>query len=196
MMDCHHDSFHKALTGKEAVERLKICGSNHCYLTRYSEAKKCYRLTVYKKEQKETVKHFQLSIEKKGEGEQKVYKIDGKTAIFSSIHEMLQHYENKQIDPAILTIGQFVTEQQYLGAKFSAAQKELENALQQKQRELEVAKQEYERVEQETKLKLKQVEEQKQRELEAVEQEKQNLEKKVLELSLQAEQPQHCCTIL
>lgn len=154
-----HVSYHQAITGDEAEQRLKTCG-DHCYLTRYSEAKECYMLTIYQKKPKEKVKHFELSF--LHSGEQKVYKIDGKTQVFDGINEMLMHYENHRIDPAFQTIGRSITEQEFLEAKYIA---EVE-----KQQALDEALQEVELKYQEA---LREAELQKQSELEAVKREKQ-----------------------
>ena len=132
MMD-DHDSYHQAITGEEAEQRLKMCG-DHCYLTRYSEAKECYMLTIYKKKPNMRVKHFQISFEHTEH--HRIYKIEGKAEEFSGIKEMLAHYENNRIDPAFRTIGRPITEQEL---------EEVRQAIQQqKQQELEEAMQEAE----------------------------------------------------
>ena len=115
MMDEHH-SYHQAITGKEAEERLKMCG-DHCYLTRYSEARGCYILSVYTKQ---NVKHFEISFEPSGD--HKVYKISGKAEEFNAIEAMLAHYENHRIDPAIKTIGRCIKEQEWEAAMQTAKQ--------------------------------------------------------------------------
>ena len=105
-----HNSYHQAITGKEAEKRLKKCGS-HCYLTRYSENRKRYMLTVYQKKPTYVMKHFEIFFEHLEA--HKVYKIDGKDQEFDGIGAMLHHYENSRIDPALKNIGRSVSENDY-----------------------------------------------------------------------------------
>ena len=50
----HHNSYHHSITGEEAERRLKIRGGD-CYLTRYSEANKCFILSVHKQQSPKNV---------------------------------------------------------------------------------------------------------------------------------------------
>lgn len=176
-----HNSYHGSITGEEAEQRLKMC-SDHCYLTRYSEAKECYMLTIYKKKFKKTIKHFQIFFEHSGS--HKVYKIDGKMEEFCGIKEMLMYYESSQIDPDFKTIGRPISEQELEEVKLSAEQQrrqEFEEAMQaveeQNQRELSKAKQDAERrlkealhaAQMQKEIELKEAERQKQQELKAAE---------------------------
>ena len=112
MMD-PHESYHKAINGKDAEKRLKKCGA-HCYLTRYSEIRGCYMLSAYQKKPNNVMKHFQISFEHFED--HKVYKIEGKTMEHAGIEEMLRHYENEEsrIDPALNSIGKCITEKEYI----------------------------------------------------------------------------------
>ena len=103
-----HNSYHQAITGKEAERRLKMCG-DCCYLTRYSESQSAYMLSVLYK--KNSMKNFKISIN--NSGIHKVYKIEGKDEEFDGIGELLNHYEKNRMDPAFPTIGRRFTEQEY-----------------------------------------------------------------------------------
>ncbi len=109
-----HPCYHHAITGKEAEKKMKNSG-DHCYLTRYSEIKKCYVLSVYQKKPNRVMKHFEISVTE-FEG-QKQYKIDGKTRVFNGIKELLTYYENNSIDPALKNIGVGIEEEQYRTAR-------------------------------------------------------------------------------
>lgn len=84
-----------------------MCGS-HCYLTRYSEVKKCYVLSVNKKG---LVKHYRISFEHLEQ--RKLYKIEKAPQDFPSVDDMLTHYEKSRIDPAMENIGKCITETDY-----------------------------------------------------------------------------------
>ena len=107
-----HESYHHAITGAEAEKRLRGCG-NHCYLTRYSEERKCYMLSVYQKMPNHVMKNFQITFQHYDEND-KMYKIEGKTKEFGGLQEMLRYYEQKPIDPAFSNIGRCITEQEYI----------------------------------------------------------------------------------
>ena len=102
------NSYHQAIIGKEAERRLKMCG-DHCYLTRYSERRSAYVLSVLY--QKNSTKHFKISVNNSGIHE--VYKIEGKDKEFGRIRELLDHYEKNRMDPAFPTIGRHITEKEY-----------------------------------------------------------------------------------
>ncbi len=108
-----HGSYHRSISGEEAERRLKAC-SDHCYLTRYSENRRCYMLTVYQKWPIPTTKHFEICLENLGDS--KAYTIAGKTQEFKGIGALLHEYENSSIDPAFRTIGRQVTEAEYMSA--------------------------------------------------------------------------------
>ncbi len=101
-----HSSYHQSIPGVEAERRLKKSGLGHCYLTRYSEQDGCYKLTIYKKQRPlDVFKHFLISTGH--------CRIQGKEERFESIQELLEHYENNRIDPALKTIGKNYTEEEY-----------------------------------------------------------------------------------
>ena len=106
-----HSSYHQSIPGDEAKRRLKKSGYPHCYLTRYSETDRQYKLTIYKKQRpSDIVKHFVIVIDNGGR-----HKIDGKEEDFDSIQELLEHYEQNRIDPAFKTIGTNYSEALYDG---------------------------------------------------------------------------------
>lgn len=108
-----HKSYHEEITGEEAEKRLKKC-CTHGYLTRYSKqrptsslGKDPYVLTVYRKAPNdEVIRHFPIIFEKGKE-----YRISDRP--FKSLQEMLGHYEEHRIDPALKKIGRAVTEDEY-----------------------------------------------------------------------------------
>lgn len=96
-----HPSYHEAITGEEAKERLKKKGC-HCYLTRYSKSQNCYVLSVLKPQQSmDFVWNFKIVFSK---DEKK--KICGLTKEFDNIIALLEHYEHNRIDPGLSSIGQ------------------------------------------------------------------------------------------
>ena len=104
-----HSSYHQSIPGEEARRRLKKSGLNHCYLTRYSDADKHYKLTIYMKQRPlEVVKNFRILLEGGGR-----CRIEGKEEIFDSIEQLLEHYEHNRLDPAFKTIGKNYTEDAY-----------------------------------------------------------------------------------
>lgn len=105
-----HSSYHQSITGKEAEKRLKQHGG-HCYLTRYSEAKRCYILSVYQKSPTYAMKHFKIVIDYSGKKS-----IEKKQQKFDTIGELLTHYENSRLDPAFRNIGERYTEDDYAKA--------------------------------------------------------------------------------
>ena len=104
-----HRSYHDAITGDEAERRLEQHGG-HCYLTRYSQIRGCYVLSVYKQHRlTSAVKdHYEIVIESR-----KKYRIKGKTKTFDSIQSLLGYYEQNRIDPTLRSIGLAYTEDEY-----------------------------------------------------------------------------------
>ena len=95
-----HESYHEMIDGKEARRRLQLF-HKHCYLTRFSETSDCYILSVYKRQTPNDVFiNFEIVI--KGNGK---VQIKGKKKEFDNIKELLNHYENNRIDPALSSIG-------------------------------------------------------------------------------------------
>ena len=104
-----HQSYHEKITGEEAERRLKVF-YRHCYLTRFSEISNCYVLSVYKKKKPDdVVLHFKIIINKLN----RRLNIEGKTKEFENIRQLLAHYEQHRIDPALNTIGRICSEQEY-----------------------------------------------------------------------------------
>ena len=92
-----HPSYHGAVTGSVAESILRNHGGN-CFLTRYSEDKSCYRLSVIKEGR---VQHFQL-LHSFGHA---TYEIEGAGITFDDINDLLAHYQSHPLDYAIETIG-------------------------------------------------------------------------------------------
>ena len=104
----HHNSYHHCITGKEAERRLNNWGGD-CYLTRYSEARNCFVLSVHKQQSpKDVIKHFKILIDEGGK-----HSIEGVDKKFADATEMLEHYEGVMINPAFTTIGRYFTEESY-----------------------------------------------------------------------------------
>ena len=108
-----HDSYHEEISGEEAVRRLRMC-SNHGYLTRYKKTSSreddTYILTVFRNAPSgEVIRHFKIIFDN---GPNKVYRINDRK--FGSLQEMLDHYEQHRIDPALKKIGKAVTENDYV----------------------------------------------------------------------------------
>ena len=101
-----HASYFRAITGEEAETQLKKSG-HHCYLTRFSERKNCYVLSVYQK-RPYVMKHFHI-VFTDYHGQRREYQIEGTEEAFGSLDDMLRHYEKNQIDPSLMSIGQQVT---------------------------------------------------------------------------------------
>ena len=104
-----HSSYHNAITGEEAILRLKNSGHPHCYLTRYSLSTSVYVLTVYKKERPADVEeHYPLNIENNKR------KIEGKENDYASLAELLHYYEHARINPSLPYIGHNYTLEEYM----------------------------------------------------------------------------------
>ena len=107
-----HTSYHNAITGEEAICRLKQSGLPHCYLTRYSQDKLIYVLTVYWRQRPQDVEeHFELR------NEQGRCKIARKHQEFENLKELLEHYEQHRISPSLPNIGQNYMFQTYNARK-------------------------------------------------------------------------------
>ena len=122
-----HDSYHERITGEEAERRLRSRGRNG-YLTRYSKEKKSYVLTVFKEQTPEdVVMHLKIIITDRGQ-----HKIEGKDMSFANIKTLLEHYEQNRIDPALKTIGQ-----RYTLEDFTQREREEKERREREQRERE-----------------------------------------------------------
>lgn len=101
LMD-EHSSYHNQISKKEAKKRLKSCGKNVCYLTRFSSSGRCYRLTVYNKEIRNEIREFEIIIQR----DDRQHNLRGKDMKFATIKELLEYYENNRIDPSLPNIGE------------------------------------------------------------------------------------------
>ncbi len=103
-----HQSYHERITGEEAERRLKLF-DRHCYLTRFSKNSDCYVLSVYQRQRPDDIAiHFEIVINQNGK-----LNIKGKTREFDDIRQLLRHYEQHRIDPALKNIGRICTQQEY-----------------------------------------------------------------------------------
>lgn len=119
LMD-EHKSYHEEITGIEAEKRLKLC-SSHGYLTRHSKENQHYILSVCKETATDYIfKHFPIVFT--NDGTHKEYRIGERGKVFKSLQEMLQFYERSRIGPALKTIGQCVTEREYIEEMRAQAQ--------------------------------------------------------------------------
>ena len=138
-----HESYHEEITGAEAERRLKLIGTNS-YLTRYSNKKKSYVLTVFKQQiPEDVIKHYKIVI-------QNGYKIDGKQFMCGDIRTLLEHYEKNRLDPAIKAIGEKHTLKDFLQREKEEKDKKEREEREREQREREQREREQrERVERE-----------------------------------------------
>ena len=97
-----HNPYQGQISKEEAERRLKKRGG-HCYLTRYSENKTSYILSVYKEQRslKPIIQHFKITIIKSSG---KLH-IEGTDIYFNKIQELLNYYEKNPITPALSSIG-------------------------------------------------------------------------------------------
>ena len=106
-----HTSYHKTISAEEAKQRLKKCGGDRCYLTRYCDLEKNYVLSVSQKMPTRVTKHFKIEVQN---GKCNIHK---KPDVFNDITQMLQHYEHNQLDSAFMNIGTRYTEESYNSSK-------------------------------------------------------------------------------
>ena len=116
-----HSSYHQSIPGDEAERRLKKFDT-HCYLTRFSNRGDCYVLSVYMQQTPtDVMKHFKIII--KDDCKVLIY---GKDYEFDYIEQLLGHYENNRIDPALPTIGKNCVEKEYKDRKEREAREQKE----------------------------------------------------------------------
>ena len=106
-----HPSYHGVVNSTKAMQRLKSFGGN-CYLTRYSEERKEFTLSVYKPKEEdhegketesELFKNFNIFITK--QEDEISYEVSGTDKTFKSIAELLNHYKGSHLTPHIQSIG-------------------------------------------------------------------------------------------
>ena len=98
----NRSSYHGAMTGKEAVLKLKEHGGN-CYLLRYSEVRKSLVITVLRGDEKKPF-HFILNITKKDN--RSIYEIEGTEEYFDNIDSLLAFYQDNPLTAIITCIGE------------------------------------------------------------------------------------------
>ena len=106
-----HPSYHQAITGMEIERRLEEAGG-HRYLTSYSKEHKCYVLSVFEYKtppSDSAIEHFQIEIA----SNTGMLRVQNKTQSFDDISSLLRYYERNRIDPALRTIGEAYTEEEY-----------------------------------------------------------------------------------
>ena len=101
-----HTSYHNQITPQEAMNRLKKSGRRHCYLTYFNREQQKYMLAVYEKQERVEM-HYPIII--RGG----MHKLEGKPDSFNSIDELLQHYTENRVDPALSRIGENYTLKAY-----------------------------------------------------------------------------------
>ena len=107
-----HSSYHQNIQGDEAERRLKQFNA-HCYLTRFSNHHGCYMLSVFKQQRPtDVMRHFKIIIK-----DDRKHLIEGKDEEFDDIGQLLAHYENHRIDPALKNIGTNYKEELHLQAE-------------------------------------------------------------------------------
>ena len=94
-----HRSYHGPLTGDEAEHILKQNTEPNCYLTRYSNNRQSYILSVINAEKKSF--HFQLIID----NDVPSYEIQGTQKKHNSLDDLLKHLERTPLSPTIRYIG-------------------------------------------------------------------------------------------
>lgn len=102
-----HHSYHGAIKGVEAERTLKEQGGN-CYLTRYSEARSVYVLSVFRGgDKRQQFAHFDILLHFNDEHHhsEKMYEIVGTEKRFGSVSDMLNFYGDTPINHQIRGIG-------------------------------------------------------------------------------------------
>lgn len=117
-MVANHSSYHEALTGKLAENRLKLfcnytMNCNRCYLTRYSSERDKYVLSIYTRERDtESTLHYEIVVSSQGK-----LQIKGKAQEFDDIEKLLEHYENNVFDARLKNIGRNCTKEDFIAAE-------------------------------------------------------------------------------
>ncbi len=90
----HHPSYHGSLSEEEAEAILNKVDDSTCYLTRYSEAKSAYMLSVKKTD---ALSYLHLKIERvRGEGRGRILFQINETKR-NNFEELLQHLGDKEV---------------------------------------------------------------------------------------------------
>lgn len=98
-----HATYHGAIDTKGAESKLKKQDSN-CFLTRYSESRDQYTLSVRRRREGDWIfRDFDIIITK--EKSRTVYEISGTEEKFDDITELLNFYQDKALDNHIDGIG-------------------------------------------------------------------------------------------
>ena len=96
------------MKGKEAEDMLKEHDRDH-YLTRYSEARSKYVLTIKRRDQ---VVNFDLGIETGEHGV--LYEIVGTEVKFGELRKLLDFYRNNPVSHKIRGIGDYLISDNYV----------------------------------------------------------------------------------
>lgn len=108
----HHPGYIGVKTGKEAESMLKKRGGI-CYLLRYSESHKKFKLSVLSKENNVPFsQHFRIKTT--SILDQTEYEIEGTSKRFDTISELLAHYEKNPVNDQISSIGTVYEEEESL----------------------------------------------------------------------------------
>jgi uncharacterized protein YkuJ len=90
-------SYHEQMTRKEAERELMKQGSSRCYLTRYSDKNKMFKLSVMHSRRKNKFEHFDISRTK--------YTLKDSDMEFDTLAKMLEHYRSHRISKTLRNIG-------------------------------------------------------------------------------------------
>lgn len=115
-----HPSFHGSMAGKSARRVLKNHfrqSDSNRYLTRYSERKYVYILSViqkkmdYSTEDDFLIRHYKLNIDKHIHNRERIItEIEGTEEQFDSIFDLLAFYERNPVDHDIVRIGECIVD--------------------------------------------------------------------------------------
>lgn len=114
----YHPSYHGALSGTEAERKLILDTADNSYLTRYSEARKMYILSVLNTNSgndEVNLEHFNLSIKK--EDDHDVYEVIGTEKKFGDITTLLDFYKSNPLSFHIDSIGEEVLTEEAIRKK-------------------------------------------------------------------------------
>ena len=108
-----HPSYHGAMEGNESHTELKQ-HSKSCYLTRYSERRNVYVLsmTKYSDNGQRTFQHFTVDI--RNQNNKITYEIRGADMQFNYLSDMLSFYESHPVTHTTSNIGVCVVADNYI----------------------------------------------------------------------------------
>ena len=114
-----HSSYHGVMSSEEAESMLKMKNSD-CYLTRYSETREKFTLSVCTR--KGIFQNFEIIIEGKHKGES-TYEISGTEEKFPGIAALLAFYKKNPLNPHIDEIGEELVSERRMSTQDEKASK-------------------------------------------------------------------------